>query len=337
MERRAGAIAVVIGGVAIAIALAFELTRVPAPRVLAEDVAAPPIRASSAPSSSSSAPAQVALVDASTDAGATGAGGYTARVSASPWFFEQRREKGAPGECGMDDATVFDRLRFEGDAGRRVHDFPSSRVSCPEDTTPAVKENATPLFDYDGDGVPELLLMTESTSTTGVFAESGTIWTLAKDAIAPYERGVPPAFAAVEDIDNDHRPDLASRWTYTELGRPPCGDAGFVVPPIFFFHSKPDGTFSANDTVAKKAFDDACGTSKLSETLRDEGWDVLAKAIVCERVRGATAEAVEKTLRAGCASFTDDTCDADLDDAGKRRSCPSWSIAIAKKAPPIRF
>jgi hypothetical protein len=210
-------------------------------------------------------------------------------------------------------------------------------VRCPEDTTPLVKENATPLYDFDGDGIPELLLMTQSRSSSGVFAESGRIWTVKNDVIVAYEKGAPPSFAAVEDVDGDRRPDLASRWAYTEVGQPSCGAGTFVVPPIFFFHSKSDGSFSSSDGVARKAFDDACGTTKVAEVLREEGWGDLARAIVCERVRGATPEAVEKTLRASCAAFGDEGCDAERDDAAKRKSCPAWALAIARKTPPVRF
>jgi hypothetical protein len=137
-----------------------------------------------------------------------------------------------------------------------------------------------------------------------------------------------PAFSDVQDIDNDGRPDLLSRLHYEQIGSSTCG-VGFVVEPIFAFHSLRGGGFTRTDAVAKKYFDDKCGSGTLENAL-DQGGD-LGKAIVCARVRGKGVDTVVHTLTSHCAKFSDTDCDPTENDAGKRLVCPSWALTLAKE------
>jgi hypothetical protein len=194
-------------------------------------------------------------------------------------------------------------------------------------------------FDYDGDGLPELLIVTQVAGDSGLIAEESNIWTVRDKAIQAFQMdaGPLPSFAQVDDVDGDGRPDLLSRGPFTEAASASssCGE-GFVTKPIFAFHSLPGGGFSMRDAVARKSLDSACGSDSLEtvlESTTDLGHD-LGTAIACARAHGATAEAVTRTLRKVCGAFSESSCDAAEDDAGKIPVCPSWALALAKDEPP---
>jgi hypothetical protein len=263
----------------------------------------------------------------------TDAGRYQADLAVPPWFLEHRSTFHRVGECGGDESTEFPRLRFESDAGaRRVLNFPAIDHTCPlgDGRTTAVQE----LFDYDGDGLPELLVVTELVGGPGVYAEESAIWTLRGRHIQPFQgdAGPVPSFAQVDDVDGDGRPDLLSRGGFTEVaGASSCGES-FVAKPIFLQHSLRGGGFS-RDAVARKYLEDTCGSDSLEAVLEnttDLGHE-LGTAIACARARGATTEAVTRTLRKVCGSFSESTCDAAVNDAGKILVCPTWALELSKK------
>jgi hypothetical protein len=48
-----------------------------------------------------------------------------------------------------------------------------------------------------------------------------------------------------------------------------------------------------------------------------------------------TAEAVTRTLRKACATFSDSECAVGQNDAGKILACPSWALEVANTDPSL--
>ncbi|HWL84336.1 MAG TPA: hypothetical protein VNO21_00960 [Polyangiaceae bacterium] len=229
------------------------------------------------------------------------------------------------------ESTAYQSLRYATDAGSSSIHFATIDQSCPHGT--AEDFIAKAIFDYDGDGSPELLLVKEKTGPVGVTEEQSSIWTRRGGRIMRYE---PPdasplrEFSDIVDADQDGRPDLASRRTFDNIVDRCGGGTGFAVAPIFLLHSAKNGTFIARDDVTRSYFEDKCSRT-LEEQLESADGDI-ATAIACARVRGASPAAIERTLRKGCTTFSDDACDLALDDdSGKRRVCPTWVLTLTKQ------
>jgi hypothetical protein len=275
-------------------------------------------------------------VDA-TGGDAAGAGlPYEVDFAEPPWFLEHRTIDHGVGICGGEETTEFPRLRFESDGGARVLDLQSIDDSCPHGTSRT--RTVQKMFDYDGDGSPELLVVTQTTYGSGLVGEESNIWTVRGTDIQVFrmEAGPAPSFTDVDDVDADGRPDLISRGTFTDsVVTMSCG-TGFVTAPIFLHHSLPGGGFSMRDAVARKFLDDACGSDSLEGVLggTTEFGKELGTAVACARAHGATAEAVTRTLRKLCATFSEDSCDAAQNDAGRLSICPAWALTLAKDEPP---
>jgi hypothetical protein len=269
------------------------------------------------------------LADASTpDAGPT----WIADKTLAPWTIEHFNVDRGVGECGGMESVIHPRLRIDVDGGAITHDLPTIEDFCPHGVSRAIATAET--FDWDGDGTPELAIVNETTGPTGLSNQESAIWTARARAIVPYrvaDGGAPPSFAEVEDVDKDGRPDLESRLEFSALGNPPsCGAPGFVAAPIFLFHSLAGGDFTSRDKTASDYRDHACGPDSLETVLAQDG--DLGTAIACARTKGTTPDALERTLRSKCATFSDSACDATLNDAGKRLACPSWALPLAKTA-----
>jgi hypothetical protein len=260
---------------------------------------------------------------------------FVVDITEPPWSLEHRTLDHGIGECGGMESTEFPRLRFESDAGPLLHELPTVDYFCPHGMSRTIAVSKS--FDYDGDGFPELLVVTQTAGATGITGEDSTIWTVRGPDIHPFheDAGPLPPFAGVEDVDNDGRPDLLSRGAFAEVaGSSSCG-TGFVVTPIFAYHSLAAGGFSSRDAVARRFLDDTCGADSLEAELSsttDPGHD-LGTAIACARAHGRSAEAVKRALDAACASFSESSCDGSHNDAGKLLECPSWALDLAKAEP----
>ena len=141
-------------------------------------------------------------------------------------------------------------------------------------------------FDYDHDGIPEVLFATGSEA--GVITarklsspQPGNAVTWAVDANKPASGF---AFTGIDDVDHDGRPDLRTT-------------GGYPGPPMFVAHSLPDGTFSQTDDVAKAAF--AAGCPKTGEELTgltaQEPPDLMRR-VACARARGRSPAEVIAAL-----------------------------------------
>lgn len=326
---------VIVGGAAL-VGLATAYRHLTTPAAVPPAPSAAPVvvvDAATAVAVVDAGPPPVAIADASTGPAAT------IDVNDDPWFLEHTSVERGIGECGGMEETIHPQLRHTGagDAGASlVKPMPTIDSSCPHSSTSSISEHRA--FDFDGDGISELMLVRETVGAQGVSGSYSTIWTRKPDAIVPYARTPVHLFARIEDVDDDGRPDLLTRLDYDTIAYPPCG-TGFVVAPMFVIHSLPNGDFSTKDAVAKEHFDKQCSKDPLDKQLQmaDSSGD-LANAIVCARVHGTAAEVVKRALEKHCASFSENACNDAMDeDAGRRVACPKWTLDLAKKPVPKVF
>jgi hypothetical protein len=150
---------------------------------------------------------------------------------------------------------------------------------------------APTLFDYDGDGEPELLFTMQAYVGEGTVSGSvGRVYTFKDGAVRPYARARAISWSNVEDVDHDQRPDLVGLY--------------LSVPVVA--HSRPDGSFSSVDGAAQAYAERACPRGRDAVFLPSTedagasgstGWNGA-----CARLWGASAETVIREIDKHCAS-----------------------------------
>ncbi len=140
--------------------------------------------------------------------------------------------------------------------------------------------------DYDGDGVPEVFVRTDSDEMEGAGSLAIKLYTARDGAARPYANAERfEHVVEVTDADRDGRDDLVlpSPWTITDS----CGLEGITHNgPRVLAHALADGTFSTTDDIAR-----AWAVRGCVREMHQEG-DAYADVIdvACARIRGATAE-----------------------------------------------
>lgn len=198
-------------------------------------------------------------------------------------------------------------------------------------------------FDFDGDGVPEVILVNET-------YDQGEDWgtrtfklqSLKDGKLVDYVDSPPlNADSRMEDVDKDGRPDFYSPGTYAQIKRPQPGPADDppAVRSQFVYHSLQGGRFSSSDAVARAALDKVCPVSVAlsmaaarSQAAAQKAFveTVLLHSILCARARGKSAAEVLQALRPDCAQWEE----GELDENGgfisfdglkkSKNTCPSW-------------
>lgn len=153
--------------------------------------------------------------------------------------------------------------------------------------------NLAGLYDYDGDGTPEVIVAHTRWEEEGRDGVAHTVFTVRDGAVREYAPA--HAFDRVEgvvDADHDGRPDLVlpSPWRVEDT----CGLDGIEhLGPLRLAHALPDGQFSTSDTVSR-----AWTLSQCSRYI-DQGMpgpDVLD--VACARLAGSSPEATVAALHA---------------------------------------
>jgi hypothetical protein len=190
-----------------------------------------------------------------------------------------------------------------------------------EHTVPA----APVLFDFDGDGVAEavVVIRTDSMVITDHISR-GRVWTAPRDAITLYRPARDIVVDEVRDVDEDGRPDLITHERYVGDASINCGsgEGYFVLGPPLLMHSLTDGTFSLDDATAVAFAKRKCPVLPRPVIAHpdpkfEEMVDIKESAnnIVCARLRGADKGRLLSEIETQCYQLPEDeggclTCDS---------------------------
>ena len=216
---------------------------------------------------------------------------------------------------GVEQTLLF--ASQDGARARQVSSVPG--VEWP----PVIARHAT-LFDFDGDGTPELVATIAKNVRT--FEPASRIFaTMKKGAIAAYPTGGKFLVEGAMDFDHDGRPDLRVSF---DLGKGSCGGDRPVVERVA--HALPGGRFSLDDAAALGIDQRRCESlaspdGMFTPAVGAEPADLSLAWIACERLRGKTADAVVDEVRKAC----EGDADAVAKCAGRCRRLPD-ALAVAR-------
>jgi hypothetical protein len=217
------------------------------------------------------------------------------------WTFEARVDSYAP--ANEEEDAIFEGSLFAVFRSERASSPPRRIAQLGIGTL--LSTHIQPVtFDYDGDGVAELVLRTEWRFHEGASWGSHL---LHFDGAEIRDYGPSTEFADfitdVADVDGDGRPDIRSGRPFV-FGRHEIDDGGamYLGGPNALWHSLPDGTFTMRDALGRRALRDAC-TARESlfgdyEDLGYEVRDTLFPRIACRMIEGDARAQVERAIRA---------------------------------------
>jgi hypothetical protein len=159
--------------------------------------------------------------------------------------------------------------------------------------------NQSAVFDYDGDGTRELVLVHGQSEHTGTGDYAATVWTLKNGKVVPYAKDPGGAVGAL-DVDCDGRPDLVQVDPFDGVINCTSMNHMSVVGLRLAAHSLPDGSFSSSDEVAKLYARSECPARPVLDgsLVEDEG-DLL-HAVRCARLWGVSTSELEQSIRKLC-------------------------------------
>lgn len=159
-------------------------------------------------------------------------------------------------------------------------------------------------FDYDGDGTPEVTILTRARPHEAREEVEGEMLTKKDGEIRRYAPSEDFDFIGMRDVDGDGRDDLDIGSAF-EGEITPCGLDGthITVGPHRFAHSKKDGTFTLEDDVAKAQMRAACPEKPKTLVPRVKGGidnDKLRMNLLCSSVWGVPAKTLVAELKKSC-------------------------------------
>jgi hypothetical protein len=193
-----------------------------------------------------------------------------------------------------------------------VYVLPDGRVARSPDVADVVSSHQAEergvsvigTFDYDGDGASEIIVLQSSDYGGEEHYENTRVLTFKNNLVLPYVPAEGLDISRVVDVDADGRPDLVIPSPVSVSG--PCGlDGQTFGGPSHVAHSRPDGTFSLDDAVAKEVVRKQCGPishSVLAITRdKEEGTSIdnalTARRIACSRIYGERPEDLVRHIR----------------------------------------
>jgi hypothetical protein len=206
--------------------------------------------------------------------------------------------------CKITDAGQLWAVAIDGaDAAQVIHEDPSGqRASL---TVPADKDQRDPswkgeeaaiLYDFDGDGDPELFFTLVSNGYEILVVRSVFV-TARGGRVVPYA-AAPKGMKELRDVDGDGRPDAL---VDVELGGYKgcnfCAESD--VRETFVAHGRPDGTFSFTDKEARAQVRARCPAPPSGRLVKND--DISPETIVCSRIWGVPRAALLARLAAQCA------------------------------------
>ncbi len=166
------------------------------------------------------------------------------------------------------------------------------------------------VYDYDRDGVAEVLLQTSSGNPTRDVVPStrGRLFAVRGNAIVPALGAPEGEIEAPFDVDADGIPDLLVRSPYAAGNT--CGPSTFFGP-VELAHARPDGTFARDDAHAREWMRQRCAGGEATPTtlFPDDGPEgELPYRVACWRYWGASADALHAAARVSWPDDADDHC-----------------------------
>jgi hypothetical protein len=163
------------------------------------------------------------------------------------------------------------------------------------------EEGAT-LYDFDGDGVPELFF-TLIMQGLDDYVVRRIFLTVEGGSIVPYAPAHGLRIDQLRDVDGDGRPDAV---VAVDLGGFKGCDfcASSNLEESFVAHALPNGTFSLTDEVAKRYVRARCPAKPRPPFIR--GGEINHETIACARIWGVPRKTLLARLQAECASHAHD-------------------------------
>jgi len=186
-------------------------------------------------------------------------------------------------------------------ASRGAGPRPPGETNYASDALESDDEPRFDLVDFDGDGDPEMVVL-----TAGELHEDGRwqqvrIYAHAGGAIVPYAPARGIEASAIRDVDGDGRFDLVYHAPYETIA--PICTTGFGVlawGPELVAHALPDGTFSRDDAAALAFAKKSCPRPPRELVPEPNGWWRALDAIACARMWGESEASVTARLSAEC-------------------------------------
>jgi hypothetical protein len=195
-------------------------------------------------------------------------------------------------------------------------------------------------FDYDGDGLEEFWV--ENMRWCG-WEPAQKLYTFRAGRLVPYPLPHAVRVDEIHDIDKDGRPDLIA-GSLLEVKPVPCSFGDIVCAGYRFqrlLHSLPDGTFSEDDSVARRYAEEQCKDNPPGQPVvvrkdyapAEVDGAKTADAIACARLRGVPSERILAELRTECPSVVQSS---EARRYVPARSCISHNCTAAEQAAQVR-
>jgi hypothetical protein len=171
-----------------------------------------------------------------------------------------------------------------------------------QDAPSETGEEDAHLFDFDGDGDPELFFKLvhrgyEDRIVRRIFV------TARGGQVVPYG-AAPPRVDELRDVDGDGRPDAVVGVEHGAFkGCNYC--AGSTLRETFLAHARSDGSFSFTDEAARAFVRERCPARPAGPLVHDDdghSW----RNVACSRIWGVPRAVIVARLRAECASHPTD-------------------------------
>jgi hypothetical protein len=159
-------------------------------------------------------------------------------------------------------------------------------------------------FDYDGDGVAELLVSATRASEAGLSEHYpfetplAAVWHVHDGVVSAYAPSIP--IRSFADVDADGRPDLITMRDFSIEAYDGDVTVYSFEGPEWAAHALPNGTFSFDDEVASSFVKRSCAGMSLQTA---DGLTLL-RAAACARLNGAPPKQIEGDYLKRCAALT---------------------------------
>lgn len=163
------------------------------------------------------------------------------------------------------------------------------------------------IFDWNGDGIEEAAVYTSVWEHEGSSLETIRIWTIEDDELIPYPNQPDIFVKAIDDVDQDGRPDIITFEPYLNWAPGALNDYLIHGPPLLH-HSLQDGTFTADDATAKRFIECSCpgfaNPKVLAVKLRGfNQWDLdeqLPLLVACAHIAGLGVDEILTVITEKC-------------------------------------